>query len=95
VTISVAQVTESLNVLFDFQFQCFCDHAPCPFSGQVIQRAHDFGALPWMASVVPLSMAYPFCSLWTRLECDDPNRIRHFPNSRQSTAFDYTSKPCR
>jgi len=25
------------------------------------------------------------------LECDDPNRIRHLLNSRQSTTFDYTS----
>jgi hypothetical protein len=33
VTILVTQVTEFLNVLFDFQFQCRRDHAPCPFSG--------------------------------------------------------------
>jgi hypothetical protein len=41
--------------------------------------------------VVPLSMAYPFCGSWPRLECGDPNRIRHFPYSRQSTTFDYAS----
>ena len=41
VTILVTQVTESLNVLFDFQFQCRRDHTPCPFSGQLVQRAHD------------------------------------------------------
>ena len=44
-TILVTQVAESLDVLFDFQFQCLRDHASCPFSGQFVQRAHDLGDL--------------------------------------------------
>lgn len=40
-TILFTQVTVAVNVLFDFQFQCFRDGAPCPFSGWLVQRAHD------------------------------------------------------
>jgi hypothetical protein len=57
VTLLVTQMTEFLNVLFNFQFQCNLDHAPCPFSGQLVQRVHDLRNLPFNGICGTLSAA--------------------------------------